>query len=72
MLAVKGESQIIGSFIEWLGENGMAICHVTDDDDVPYTPEYGGIEKMLARYFDVDLNAAERERQAILDSLQKE
>lgn len=67
MAAVQGQSQSIGQFIEWLGENGMVIC--TSDDvlrGMRFVPILESTEQLLARHFEVDLNAAERERRQLL------
>lgn len=67
MATVQGQSQSIGEFIEWLGENGMVIC--TSDDGLRGTrffPVLESIEQLLARHFEVDLNAVERERRQVL------
>jgi len=83
MLAVKDKSQAIGEFIDWLGENGMAIVRYATRDDMyddegertetnegDYLPVHISTEKMLAQYFGIDLNASEKEKRAILESLQ--
>lgn len=70
MQAVQSESQVIGEFIDWLGESGMAIC--TGHNGLrgeSFYPVSVSIETMLARYFNVDLQAAERERRAVLADL---
>lgn len=67
MAAVQGQSQSIGEFIEWRGENGMVIC--TSDDGLRGTsffPILESTEQLLARHFEVDLNALERERRQVL------
>ena len=73
--AVRDESQAIGNFIEWLVEQDMGITEEREMED-----EYGDmvvlnlpigvtVEKLLARYFDIDLQKVEAEKQKILDSL---
>lgn len=72
MAAVQRESQSIGGFIEWLGENGMVIC--TWDEGLRGTrffPIVESTEKVLARHFGVDLNAVESERRQVLAELTK-
>jgi hypothetical protein len=71
MRSVKADSQKIGTFIDWLGENGMSICAEVSD------PRYGSslepitesVEKLLARYFEIDLGKVEEERMALLDEI---
>jgi hypothetical protein len=67
MEAVADESQSIGNFIDWLGENGMVIC--ASDDGLRGTrffPTMESTEALLARYFEIDLNKVEKERRAML------
>jgi len=69
MQAVQEQSQSIGEFIEWLGENGMTIC--TSEDGLRGTnfyPVMKSSEALLAQHFNIDLNAVERERRAVLAS----
>ena len=70
MQAVQEQSQAIGEFIEWLGQNGMAIC--TSEDGLRgdrFYPVMVPTEKLLARHFDVDLQAEEKERRATLAAI---
>ena len=67
MQAVQEQSQAIGEFIDWLGQNGMAIC--TSEDGLRgdrFYPVMAPIEELLARHFGVDLQAAEKERRATI------
>lgn len=64
MVAVHPESQAIGNFIAWLEENGMHIAVYYNRSQT--CPINESIEQLLARYFDIDLNVAEKERCAIL------
>lgn len=75
MRAVQEESRTIGDFLVWLQENGYVICvwrdpvRVGDHLAQPagYYPAGRTTEELLADYFGVDLEAAERERQAVLE-----
>lgn len=70
MQAVQAESQTIGQFLDWLSENGMAICKPQDGlRGERYFPIAESTEQLLARHFEVDLNAVERERRALLADL---
>lgn len=76
MLSVKPDSQTIGQFLEWIGEQGWEICEWCEgekrgDEDV-LLPLHMSIEKMLALYFDVNLQACEAEREAVLKNLRGE
>lgn len=67
MASVQESSQAIGEFIDWLGENGMVIC--TSESGLrgsQFYPVLDSTEKLLARHFEVDLNAAEHERRQVL------
>lgn len=69
--AVRDESHKIGEFIDWLHEQGIQLCEWMDYEDAPaqYAPTTQTSEKLLAKYFDIDLNKVERERRAILEYL---
>lgn len=67
LAAVQDQSQAIGAFIDWLGENGMAIC--TSEDGLRGTrfyPIMESTERLLARHFEIDLDQVERERREVL------
>lgn len=74
MLAVKLESQAIGSFLDWLSEQGMFISEYTKvegyRDEQPW-PVSKSIEQWLADYFEIDLAKVEKERRAILEDFRK-
>lgn len=67
--AVSHISQHQGEFLDWLASNGYFVCQWTEYDDAPaeYAPVTLSIEKLLAEYHEIDLDACEKERQAILD-----
>lgn len=83
--SVKVESQAIGEFIEWLQSQGVTLAqyhkhsHACRDSlrliscglrtDELYSYQYGSIEKLLARYFEIDLAKVERERLALLKQI---
>lgn len=73
MLKVKEASQAIGQFLEWLQEQGYVLGKYIDgsDYDPCLAPTYEPIEKLLANYFDIDLNEAEKEKRLILESLKE-
>jgi hypothetical protein len=67
MQEVQEASQAIGEFLEWLSEQRIDLCSVIPGSGHDrWAPITDGAEKLLARYFDVDLNAVERERRAVL------
>lgn len=70
MQAVQEQSQAIGEFIDWLGQNGMVICASEDGmRGGRFYPVMVPTEELLARHFEVDLRAAEKERRATLAAL---
>lgn len=71
LLAVSKESNSIGQFLDWLtGEKGFELGKYPEDTD-HLVPAVYNIEKLLAEYFDIDLDKVEEERLSILASLQK-
>jgi hypothetical protein len=70
MVAVAPESQKIGEFLDWLGAQGIHLAAWDEDDDRLH-PHGESFERLLARYFEIDLAKVEQERRAILASLQE-
>jgi hypothetical protein len=66
MVAVSDQSQAVGEFLEWLEQDGLTLARIRADQ---YVAIHETTEALLARYFDVDLDAAEREKRAILDAI---
>jgi hypothetical protein len=67
MLAVKKESQAIGEFISWLKEEKnyyiaerVAATNFQEESDL--MPVQISTEKLLAEFFEIDLDKAEKER----------
>lgn len=71
MRSVAPEGRKIGAFIDWLNENGMQICAMTSDPRYgeEMTPIYEPPEKLIARYFEIDLTKVEEERCALLEEM---
>lgn len=69
MKAHQPESQIIGSFLDWLtNEKNREICTWdTTRHREEFRPVGKTIEQTLAEYFDVDLKKVEEERRAVLE-----
>lgn len=69
MKAVRERTQAIGEFLEWLQSRGYVLCSRTEGEcpDIPYLPAAKSTEELLAEYFGIDLDAAERERRAVLE-----
>lgn len=67
LAVVKDQSQKIGAFIEWLGENGMAVCNFDPTfNHSNYWPVNEPINKTLARFFEIDLDVLEDEKREML------
>ena len=66
--AIKDRSQAIGEFIEWLGDNDMAVCEFSGGNVDRWWPTGQPINKLLARYFEIDLDRLEDEKLAMLDA----
>ena len=64
---VTERSQAIGDFLEWASGKGYHLLkwHEFEDgaDYIPFPP----VVKMLAEFFDIDLDKIEREKRAMLD-----
>jgi hypothetical protein len=80
MKRIHEASQVCGRLLEWLhaekvegdpeGCRGGARyyqCGLTDGELVP--ARLGGIEKILAEFFDIDLAAVDREKRALLQAV---
>lgn len=68
LIAAAEGSQAIGEFLEWLGEQGTHLARYGGsggDVLLPYHPR-GGINGLLATYFEIDLDKVEQERRALL------
>lgn len=75
MIEVQDKSQAISEFIEWMqNESGLSICRWENDARL-YTKGYWQVETdfegIMARFFGIDLKAADRERKAILAYLRE-
>ena len=62
---VQLQSQIVGEFLEWLGEQGIWLASFNRFDRLD--PINDSTEKLLARYFEIDLQVLEAEKVALLD-----
>lgn len=68
LLKVKDKSQIIGEFLVWCNSEGIFLASWVEENR--FEPRAAriseSIEQILARYFDIDLVEAEKERVKIL------
>lgn len=67
VLAVREQSQAIGEFLEWLGaEKGLHVAQWMTEHEMQ--PASYSAEKLLAEFFDIDLDKLEAEKRAILEA----
>lgn len=76
LAAVADDSNPIGQFIDWMRSNDLEICELVEGEFEwgSYEPVYlgnSGINRLLAKYFDIDLDKVEQERRALLEWLQE-
>lgn len=71
MAAVKEQSQVCGEFLEFLLSKYIMFDKKIKRDTPCYfgSGDYVDVEKVLAEFFEIDLEQAEREKQEILRSL---
>ena len=71
---VQKESQLCEEFLEWL-TNKYAFCeynrHRSDDNQVLVPAGYIDKQKLLAEFFDIDLDEIEKEKRQMLEELRK-
>ncbi len=78
MKEISDQSQAIGAFLEWLqGERGASLLVLDDCPSGSLAETWGDrrsdyrpaphTEKLLAEYFEIDLNKIENEKRAMLD-----
>jgi hypothetical protein len=75
MAEVKPRANVIGPFLEWLQEQGYAICWWSESGGYltpAWTPIRQNIEQLLADYFGIDLEQVEAEKRAVLAALRQE
>lgn len=63
--AVKDQSQAIGEFLEWLNEKDFVVAKFDARNCMLYQ-EYLAMDRILAEHFEIDLNALEAEKRAML------
>lgn len=66
---IQAESQAIGAFLD-TGGYVLAQYHQDDDDDTERLYPVGkGIDRVLADYFEIDLDVIEMEKRAMLNAI---
>lgn len=69
MAAIRDKSQVIGEFLDWLhNERGLTLATFIDDEDrgEVMVPFHFSTEKLLAEFFEIDLDRIEKERRLVL------
>jgi hypothetical protein len=67
---VAEQSQVIGEFLEWLSDQKYTLAKWSKDG-YELMPTHPDIQKLLAKYFKIDLNKIEEEKQTMLYTLRK-
>lgn len=74
LAACKERSAILSGFYDWLNSQKMIIGEWIDYDNAP--AQWGRIrispEQLFARYFEIDLKKVEKERQRLLEWINRE
>lgn len=65
--ALGGENQIVGYFIDWLGENGFVIAEYDEITSRLY-PARLARDRLLAKHFEIDLDKLNDEKDAMLEA----
>jgi hypothetical protein len=68
---IQDQSQICGEFLEWLNsEYEIVLCQSRGKLDL-YYPCSQSREKLLAEFFDIDLDKLETEKRQMLEEMRK-
>ena len=68
---IQEQYQICGEFLEWLNEE-FEILSTGGGELDEYYPCHLSREKLLAQFFNIDLDKLEQEKRKMLDELRKE
>ena len=89
MVAAQEESMTLSGFLDWLSDNGYAICEEKEFEEpdatealaivagielppnmvIRWWPRRKSNERLLADFFEIDLDKVEEERRVILEEL---
>ncbi len=67
--AVEAESRAISEFFEWLEAEGILLAKSDGRELGWYVPIHDSPEKVLSRFFNIDLSALEAEKRSMLSRL---
>ncbi len=76
LAAVKGQSQICGEFLAWLNSRGIQLAEFVKDDTVIFPHDrlvlaQTSRDQLLAEFFEIDMDAVEREKRALLEHVRE-
>lgn len=83
LAALGGANNTVGEFIEWLGDNGFAICRRTTaadriatrnaDEPTPddYVPAQRSIQWLIAEFFGIDADEFSREKDRMIEDFRQ-
>ena len=63
------EAWTLGAFLDWLDERGLTICADHGGGYSDYQPDYVSKEKRIGAFMEIDPNALEAEKRAMLAEL---
>ena len=71
--AVSEDSEKLGEFLEWLGEQGYVLARwqKVPECDERLWPCRETIEQILAKRFDIDLKVLEKEKRQIIEEFKR-
>lgn len=76
MRGVRDEAATISEFLDWLGSENLSICSLVKNranpSDSYYAPISTSNEKLLAAFFEIDLDKIEKERRLLLEQIRQE
>ena len=68
--AISGQSQVVYDFLEWCGEEkGYCLAVWATEDTDRMWPVRDSKRKLLAEFFDIDMDKIEAEKRAVLDEM---
>lgn len=75
MVEIQEQSQLCGEFLDWFLKKYTVFDRKQKREspfaDVMGNGDYINKEKLLAEFFDIDLDEAEKERKSILSAMQR-
>ena len=75
MVAVQEKSKELTKFVDWLREQGYAICeeriYKGSYPEEQWVPLKKSFEQLFADYFGIDLKKVEEERRALLEEIRR-